>query len=131
MWFYEGKTRLISKPGTFSRENQEYKLIKIKEARKLYENPYSMMRCVRKKCICLRRNWGTTLNFATPDPSCSSRQAPEKRISRHQVRQHIKKAVKKKLKETVEDQRWQGRLLWTRWEDDQLSEHGCFAWFSG
>ena len=24
----------------------------------------------------------------------------------------------------------QGRLLWTSWEDDQLSEHGCFAWLS-
>ena len=31
------------------------------------------------------------------------------------------------MKEKVEDQRWQGRLLWTSWEDDQLSEHGCFA----
>ena len=31
----------------------------------------------------------------------------------------------------VEDQRWQGRLLWASWEDDQLSEHGCFAWLSG
>ena len=31
----------------------------------------------------------------------------------------------------MEDQRWQGRLLWTSWEDDQLSEHGCFAWLSG
>ena len=34
------------------------------------------------------------------------------------------------MKEKVEDQRWQGRLLWTSWEDGQLSEHGCFAWLS-
>ena len=28
---------------------------------------------------------GTSLNLATPNPSCSLQQAPEKRISRHQV----------------------------------------------
>ena len=38
--------------------------------------------------------------------------------------------MEEKLKEKVEDQRWQRRLLWTSWEDDQLSEHGCFAWLS-
>ena len=56
------------------------------------------------------------LNFATPDTSCSSQQAPEKRTSRYEM----------------EDQRLQlERLLWTRWEDGQLSEHGCFAWSIG
>ena len=39
--------------------------------------------------------------------------------------------MEEKLKEKGEDQSWQGRLLWTSWEDDQLSEHGCFAWLSG
>ena len=57
----------------------------------------------------------TSLNLATPDTSCSSQQALEKRTSRYEM----------------EDQRLQGRLLWTRWEDGQLSEHGCFAWSSG
>ena len=36
---------------------------------------------------------GTSLHLATPDPSCSLQQTPEERISRHQVRQHLKKAV--------------------------------------
>ena len=60
----------------------------------------------------------TSLNLATPDPSCSLQQAPEERISRHQVRQNFKKAVEEKLEEKVEDQRWQGRLLWISREDD-------------
>ena len=60
----------------------------------------------------------TSLNLATPDPSCSLQQAPEERISRHQVRQHFKKAVEERLEEKVEDQRWQGRLLWISREDD-------------
>ena len=92
---------------------------------KLYENPDPMIRGVRtfeeKACA----------NFATPDPSCSLQQAPGKRISRHHERQLLKKGVEVKLKEKVEDQRWQGRMLWARWEDDQLSRQGIFAWLSG
>ena len=121
---------------------QYYKLIKIKAATKLNENPDLTMRGVRifegKACekgfsslvtdaYKFAEEMATSLNLATPDPSCSSQWAPAKRISRHQVRQHLKKAVEEKLKEKVEDQRWQGRLLWTRREDDQLSEHGCFV----
>ena len=47
------------------------------------------------------------------------------------MRQRLNKGVGEKLKEKVEDQKWQGRLLWTRWEDDQLSKRGCFAWLNG
>ena len=100
---------------------------------KLYENPDPMMRSMLifeekagEKGFCslvkdvhkFAEGLGTSLNLATPDPSCSSQQAPEERISRHQVRQHLKKAVEGKLEEKVEDQRWQGRLLWISREDD-------------
>ena len=71
------------------------------------------------------------LNLISTKPSCSSFQAPEKRIGGHQVRQHFKKATGEKLKEKVGDQKWQGRLLWTRWEDNQLNKHGCFTWLNG
>ena len=68
---------------------------------KLYENPDPMMRSVlkleekeREKGFCslvkdvykFAEELGTSLNLATPDPSCSLQQAPEERISRHQVR---------------------------------------------
>ena len=100
---------------------------------KLYENPVPMTRSVlifeekageKGFCSLMKdvhkfvEELGTSLNLATPDPSCSSQHAPEERISRHQVRQHLKKAVEEKLKERVEDQRWQGRLLWISREDD-------------
>ena len=39
--------------------------------------------------------------------------------------------MKEKLKEKMDDQRWKGSLLWTKWEDDRLSENKCFAWLSG
>ena len=113
---------------------------------KLYENPDPMVRNVRifeekarkkgfssvvKDAHKFSEELGTSLNLASPDLPRSSQQAPEKRISRRQVRQHLKKAVEEKFKEKVGDKRWQERLLWTRWEDDQLNEHRCFAWLSG
>ena len=66
---------------------------------------------------------GTRLNFVSPEPSCTSFQAPEKRIGGHQLKQHLKKAVGQKLNRKVGDQKWQGRLLWTILEDNQLSKH--------
>ena len=125
---------------------QDYKLIKINATKKQYENPDPMMRSVRifEEKVCekgfsslekeahkIAEELETSLNLATPDPSCSSQQAPNERISRYQLKQHLKKAEEEKLKEKKEHQRWQGRLLWTRWEYDQLSAHGCFAWLSG
>ena len=76
---------------------REYKLIKIKATKKQYENPNPMMRSVRifEEKVCekglsslekdahkVAEELGTSLNLATPDPSCSSQQAPNKRISR-------------------------------------------------
>ena len=118
---------------------QEYKPIKIKAAIKPCDNPDPMMGAVRifeeracengfsslvKDTHKFAEELGTSLNLVSPEPSCSSFQAPEKRIGGHQVRQHFKKAVGEK----VGDQKWQGRLLWTRWENDQLSKRGCFSW---
>ena len=42
------------------------------------------------------------------------------------MRQYLTKAVGENVKE-----RWQGRLLWARWEDDLLGEQGRFVWLSG
>lgn len=36
-------------------------------------------------------------------PSCSSHQAPERRLIGRQVREHVKKAVGEKLKEKLEE----------------------------
>ena len=42
------------------------------------------------------------------------------------MRQYLTKAVGENVKE-----RWQGRLLWARWEYDLLGEQGRFVWLSG
>ena len=38
------------------------------------------------------------------------------------------KAALKRRKTEVMEKRWQGKLLVARWEEDQLSQRGCFAW---
>ena len=73
---------------------------------------------------------GTSLNLNTPEPSCNPLEALEIEIKEQQIRKHLKKAVSEKLVEKIEDQPWQGKLLRTRWQDDQLSHEGCFAWLS-
>ena len=42
------------------------------------------------------------------------------------MRQYLTKAVGENVKE-----RWRGRLLWARWEDDLLREQGRFVWLNG
>ena len=78
---------------------------------RLYENPDPMMRSVlifeektgeKRFCSLVKdvhkfaEGLGTSLNLATSDPSCSLQQAPEERINRNQVRQHLKKVVEEK-----------------------------------
>ena len=46
------------------------------------------------------------------------------------MKQHLKEAVSNGLVEKVVDQNWHGRLLSSRWSDDQVSKRGCFAWLS-
>ena len=46
------------------------------------------------------------------------------------MKQHLKEVVSTWLVEKVVDQKWHGRLLSSRWSDDQLSKLGCFAWLS-
>ena len=53
----------------------------------------------------------TSLTLATFDPLCSTQQASKNRIGRYQVRKHLKKDVEENLKENMEDQTLQGRLL--------------------
>ena len=55
---------------------------------------------------------------------------PEKKITGHHVKLQLKKAVCAGIENKVQDQKWQGRLVSSRWNDDQLSKRGCFAWLS-
>ena len=73
---------------------------------------------------------GMTLTIEPAESSCSSQSNPEMKITGHHVKQHLKEAVSTGLVEKIVDQKWHGRLLSSRWSDDQLSKRGCCAWLS-
>ena len=71
---------------------------------------------------------GTSLSLEYPQPSCWSVSDPETEIKGPKVKEHLKKANMEKLKEKINDEKWQGRFLQVRWQDSKLSQSGCFAW---
>ena len=112
---------------------QEYKLSKIKAAIKLYNNLDPMMSTVRafeekagkkgfsslvKDAHKFAEELGTTLTLEPAESSCSSQSNPENKITGHHVKLQLKKAVCAGLENKVQDQKWQGRLVSSRWNDD-------------
>ena len=75
---------------------------------------------------------GTSLSLEyprlNPQPSCRSVSDPETEIKGPKVKEHLKKADMEKLKEKINEEKWQGRFLQVRWQDSELSQSGCFAW---
>ena len=53
---------------------------------------------------------------------------PETEIKGPKVKEHLKKAHMEKLKEKINEEKWQGRFLQARWQDSELSQSGYFAW---
>ena len=49
-------------------------------------------------------------------------------VPAEKIKAHLKKSQEKQLEEMVRDQKWQGKLLRARWEDESLNKSGCFAW---
>ncbi|PFX18700.1 hypothetical protein AWC38_SpisGene16924 [Stylophora pistillata] len=92
---------------------QEYKLIKIKAAVKLYESLDPKMKSVQQFEECAIPNRRTRDSY-----------------QRYALKKHIKKVVNEKLVKKVEDQQWQGGLLKARWQDNQLSLENCLAWLN-
>ena len=66
-----------------------------------------------------------TLNLTHPQPSLDTDmgEVPAKKI-----KAHLKKSQEEQFEEMVRDQKWQGKLLRARWEDESLNKSGCFAW---
>ena len=122
---------------------RKYKLTKIKAAMKLYQNMDPSMRAVRqfeeravekghtsltKEAYKFAEELGTSLSLEYPQPSCWSVSDPKTEIKGPKVKEHLKKANMEKLKEEINEEKWQGRFLQVRWQDSELSQSGCFAW---
>ena len=121
---------------------QEYKLTKIKAALEIHENPDPTIGIVRmfdekaserghqsfaKDAVTFARELDLELNLTHPQSSCSKLGGDE--IPRKQVKDTLKKSVISKLKSEVEDRKWEGKLVASRWKDEDLDKR-CFEWMN-
>ena len=121
----------------------EYKLTKIKAAMKLCQNMDPSVRAVQqskeraeekghtslmKKAHKFAEELGMSLSLEYLQPSYQSVSDPETEIKGPKVKEQLKKADMKKLKEKIKEDKWHGRFLQARWRDSELNQSGCFAW---
>ena len=61
-----------------------------------------------------------------PDPKCITKEGKE--LKETKVKRCLRSARQKDAISTVEEERWQGKLLRLRWEDENLNQENCFSW---
>ena len=125
--------------------SMEYKLIKTKAAIKLFQNQDPLMRIARmfeersawmgySSLVKYRHKYaqelGISLKLDFPEPSCSSEDTTMEALIGHCLQQHFKTVIRGMFQERTADQKWQGSLVKTRWEDEKLNKQGSFAWLS-
>ena len=119
---------------------REHKSVKVKAAVNLYKNPDLTMETVRifeersvalgyqslvKDAAKYAEELELILNLTHPQSSLDTDmgEVPAKKIMAH-----LKRSQEEQFEEMVRDQKWQGKLLRARWEDESLNKSGCFAW---
>ena len=118
-----------------------YKATKVKAPLKLYSNEDPTMNAVRqfeeqstrtshqsllKDAIKYADELGIALNLTYPNPTCLNKDH-DKEIPSKQISSSIKGRNRQHLKDTMEAEKWQGKLLTERWKDDNISDK-CFEW---
>ena len=56
--------------------------------------------------------------------------ADGKEVEAKKVKQAIYKAPQQEIQSTVSEERWQGRLIKNRWDDEKVKLEECFEWLS-
>ena len=131
--------RKVGGRGLKSVEN-EYKLTKIKTAVNLYQNQDPTMKVVRefeeratetghhsliKDAVKYAKELDLDLKLSELNPTC--RTADGNEVSGKQIGVWAKRAQEQQLRHEITKEKWKGKLLKIRWEDDQLSR-SCFDW---
>ena len=80
-----------------------------------------------KDAVTFARELDLELNLTYPQSLCSKVGGDE--IPKKQVKEALKKSVVSKLKSEVEDQKWEGKLLASRWKDEDQDKK-CFEWMN-
>ena len=65
------------------------------------------------------------LNFPNPVAVADGKEVEAKK-----VKQAIYKARQQEIQSTVSEERWQGKLIKNRWDDEKVKLEECFAWLS-
>ena len=69
---------------------------------------------------------GITVHLSHPHPTSSNNKREE--VSGEKVKKQLKTAVEDQLRDKIQGEKWQGKFLKSRWDDENLNQTGCFAW---
>ena len=120
----------------------EYKQIKIKSAVKLYGNEYPTMGLVRafEKQAAVKghrslvkgagksaEELGVSQNLSYPNPKLYEEEGKE--VPKEKIKDKLKQRIRGQYAEKPRE-RWQGKLLTSRWDDEDLSKQEYFTWMS-
>ena len=61
---------------------------------------------------------------------CMSAVEDGKEVDANKVKQAIYKARQHEIQPIVSEERWQGKLMKNRWDDEKVKLEECFAWLS-
>ena len=118
----------------------EYENIKITAAIKLFQNPdhsFSAVKMFEEKSMKTGRHsiikdarknaeeLGIQLQLVYPDHKCITKEGKE--LKETKVKRCLRSARQKDAIATVEEERWQGKLLRLRWDNEDLNQENCFS----
>ena len=70
--------------------------------------------------------FGVALKLSFPEPKFRDRDGQE--VPLDKLKRLLKRAVTAECQEKIQEERWQGKFLSARWEDDKLNQRGCWDW---
>ena len=76
-----------------------------------------------KKSTKFTEELGIALELAFPEPKCRDKNGQG--VPLDKVKTHLKEAVTAECQERIQEERWQGKFLSARWEDDELNQSEC------
>ena len=75
---------------------------------------------------------GVSLNLLYPNPKLydeEGKEVPMEKI-KDKLEHRARGSVRRKKEKKKRGERWQGKLLTSRWDDEDLSRQECFAWMT-
>ena len=71
---------------------------------------------------------GVSLHLSYPNLKLYDEEGKE--VPKEKIKDKLKQRVRGQYAEKTRGERWQGKLLTSRWDDEDLSRQECFAWMT-